>query len=76
MDDTSKELFEACRNGDLNKIKRLVAPENINAQDLLGRKSTPLHFSSGEHRPRFLSHQGQWKDICFPCLQDSVARMW
>lgn len=49
MDDTPKELFEACRNGDLNKIKRLVTPENINAQDLLGRKSTPLHFSSGNH---------------------------
>jgi tankyrase len=47
MDETLKELFEACRNGDLTKIKKLITPDNINAQDILGRKSTPLHFSSG-----------------------------
>ena len=48
MDDTLKELFEACRTGDLNRVKRLVTPDNINAQDTLGRKSTPLHFSAGK----------------------------
>lgn len=48
MDETLKELFEACRHGDLNRVKRLVTPENINAQDILGRRSTPLHFSSGQ----------------------------
>ncbi|CAF0734042.1 unnamed protein product [Rotaria sordida] len=47
MDETLKELFEACRNGDLTKVKKLLTPDNINAQDILGRKSTPLHFSSG-----------------------------
>ncbi|CAF1195201.1 unnamed protein product [Adineta ricciae] len=47
MDETLKVLFEACRNGDLNKVKSLITSENINAQDVLGRKSTPLHFSSG-----------------------------
>ncbi|CAF2178024.1 unnamed protein product [Rotaria magnacalcarata] len=47
MDELLKELFEACRNGDLIKVKKLITPENINAQDILGRKSTPLHFSSG-----------------------------
>jgi len=47
MDETLKELFDACRNGDLNRVKKLLTPENINAQDILGRKSTPLHFSSG-----------------------------
>lgn len=47
MDETLKELFESCRNGDLNKVKKLITTENINAQDNLGRKSTPLHFSSG-----------------------------
>ncbi len=48
MNETLKELFEACRNGDLAKVKKLITPDNINAQDILGRKSTPLHFSSGK----------------------------
>jgi tankyrase len=54
-----KELFEACRNGDLIKVKKLITPENINAQDQLGRKSTPLHFSSGKNSNwlRFLDTQ-------------------
>lgn len=47
MNELFKELFEACRNGDLIKVKKLITSENINAQDILGRKSTPLHFSSG-----------------------------
>ena len=48
MDETLKELFEVCRSGDLTKVKRLITTDNINAQDILGRKSTPLHFSSGK----------------------------
>jgi hypothetical protein len=47
MDEILKELFEACRNGDLTKVKKFITSENINAQDILGRKSTPFHFSSG-----------------------------
>jgi tankyrase len=47
MNEILKELFEACRNGDLTKVKKLITSDNINAQDILGRKSTPLHFSSG-----------------------------
>jgi tankyrase len=50
MDEILKELFEGCRNGDLIKVKKLITPENINAQDILGRKSTPLHFSSGKNK--------------------------
>lgn len=50
MDEILKELFEAYRNGDLVKVKRLITPDNINAQDLLERKSTPLHFSSGKNK--------------------------
>ncbi len=49
MDEILKELFEACRNGDLTKVKKFITSENINAQDILGRKSTPLHFSSGKN---------------------------
>ncbi|CAF3561497.1 unnamed protein product [Rotaria sp. Silwood1] len=56
MDDTLKELFEACRNGDLVKVKKIITPENINAQDILGRKSTPLHFSSGFGRKEIVEY--------------------
>ena len=50
MDEILKELFEACRNEDLLKVKRLITPDNINAQDLLERKSTPLYFSSSKNK--------------------------
>lgn len=45
--DPGRELFEACRNGDLNKVKKLVSSHNVNAKDTAGRKSTPLHFAAG-----------------------------
>ncbi|XP_077062293.1 poly [ADP-ribose] polymerase tankyrase-2-like isoform X3 [Siphateles boraxobius] len=43
----SRELFEACRSGDLERVKKLVCPENVNSRDTAGRKSTPLHFAAG-----------------------------
>lgn len=42
-----RELFEACRNGDVSRVKRLVDSVNVNAKDVSGRKSTPLHFAAG-----------------------------
>ncbi|XP_052427404.1 poly [ADP-ribose] polymerase tankyrase-2 isoform X2 [Carassius gibelio] len=42
-----RELFEACRSGDLERVKRLVCPVNVNSRDTAGRKSTPLHFAAG-----------------------------
>lgn len=42
-----RELFEACRNGDVSRVKRLVDTVNVNAKDMAGRKSTPLHFAAG-----------------------------
>lgn len=42
-----KELFEACRNGDLIRVKKLVNSQNVNARDTAGRKSSPLHFAAG-----------------------------
>ncbi|XP_031416703.1 poly [ADP-ribose] polymerase tankyrase-2 isoform X2 [Clupea harengus] len=42
-----RELFEACRNGDVERVKKLVNPENVNSRDTAGRKSTPLHFAAG-----------------------------
>uniref|UniRef100_A0A8C5WYZ4 Poly [ADP-ribose] polymerase n=1 Tax=Laticauda laticaudata TaxID=8630 RepID=A0A8C5WYZ4_LATLA len=43
----ARELFEACRNGDVERVKRLVRTENVNGRDTAGRKSSPLHFAAG-----------------------------
>lgn len=46
--DPLRELFEACKTGDLAKVKALVTLKTVNARDTAGRKSTPLHFAAGE----------------------------
>ncbi|XP_056152735.1 poly [ADP-ribose] polymerase tankyrase-2 [Lampris incognitus] len=43
----NRELFEACRSGDVERARKLVTPENVNSRDTAGRKSTPLHFAAG-----------------------------
>ncbi|XP_041714449.1 poly [ADP-ribose] polymerase tankyrase-2 isoform X2 [Coregonus clupeaformis] len=43
----NREIFEACRNGDVERVRRLVTLENVNSRDTAGRKSTPLHFAAG-----------------------------
>ena len=48
QNDPGRELFEACRNGDLNKVKKLVNQHNVNSKDTAGRKSSPLHFAAGK----------------------------
>ncbi|XP_052831608.1 poly [ADP-ribose] polymerase tankyrase-2-like [Octopus bimaculoides] len=45
--DRRRELFEACRNGDLAKVKKILTRHNVNAKDTSGRKSSPLHFAAG-----------------------------
>lgn len=45
--DPLRELFEACKTGDLPRVKKLVTPQTVNARDTAGRKSTPLHFAAG-----------------------------
>lgn len=45
--DPLRELFEACKNGDLTRVKNLVSQKTVNARDTAGRKSTPLHFAAG-----------------------------
>lgn len=42
-----RELFDACREGDLSRVKKFVNASNVNAKDISGRKSTPLHFAAG-----------------------------
>lgn len=46
--DPLRELFEACKTGDLARVKALVTLKTVNARDTAGRKSTPLHFAAGE----------------------------
>uniref|UniRef100_A0AAR2KSQ1 Poly [ADP-ribose] polymerase n=1 Tax=Pygocentrus nattereri TaxID=42514 RepID=A0AAR2KSQ1_PYGNA len=43
----SRELFEACRSGDLERVKKLLNTANVNSRDTAGRRSTPLHFAAG-----------------------------
>lgn len=47
QEDPLRELFEACKSGDVNKVKQQLNPETVNARDTTGRKSTPLHFAAG-----------------------------
>lgn len=45
-----KELFDACRIGNIMKVKKLINKsklENINCRDSQGRNSTPLHLAAG-----------------------------
>ncbi|XP_062873525.1 tankyrase, TRF1-interacting ankyrin-related ADP-ribose polymerase b isoform X2 [Trichomycterus rosablanca] len=51
-----RELFEACRSGDVSRVRRLVDPLNVNAKDVTGRKSTPLHFAAGFGRKDVVEH--------------------
>ncbi|XP_051819877.1 poly [ADP-ribose] polymerase tankyrase-1 isoform X2 [Antechinus flavipes] len=51
-----RELLEACRNGDVARVRRLVDAANVNAKDLAGRKSSPLHFAAGFGRKDVVEH--------------------
>lgn len=45
--DPLRDLFEACKTGDIVKVKKLINSQTVNARDTAGRKSTPLHFAAG-----------------------------
>ncbi|CAG9836015.1 unnamed protein product [Diabrotica balteata] len=45
--DPLRDLFEACKVGDIARVRKLVTPVTVNARDTAGRKSTPLHFAAG-----------------------------
>ncbi|XP_018427337.1 PREDICTED: tankyrase-2 isoform X4 [Nanorana parkeri] len=53
---TARELFEACRNGDVERVRKLVSADNVNSRDTAGRKSTPLHFAAGFGRKDVVEH--------------------
>ena len=44
-----KTLKIACRTGDLARVQELLTGHgsSINARDINGRRSTPLHFAAG-----------------------------
>lgn len=46
--DPLRELFEACKVGDIARVRKLVNSQTVNARDTAGRKSTPLHFAAGD----------------------------
>ena len=49
LDQTGRQLFEACRTGDVNKVINLIQSRwSVNMRDTAGRKSTPLHFAAGK----------------------------
>jgi len=46
--DKGRELFEACRTGDVTRVRSLIQGGwPVNMRDTAGRKSTPLHFAAG-----------------------------
>lgn len=57
MAETSLPLFEACKNGDLEKVKvHLIPHDNVNSRDTAGRRSTPLHFAAGFGRKEVVEY--------------------
>lgn len=46
--DPFRDLFEACKTGDIVRVRKLITPQTVNARDTAGRKSTPLHFAAGK----------------------------
>lgn len=52
--DPLRELFEACKTGDIARVRKLVTTQTVNARDTAGRKSTPLHFAAGNYSYLFL----------------------
>ena len=51
--DPMRELFEACKGGDIQRIRALVDATNVNAKDTAGRRSSPLHFAAGKVTVKF-----------------------
>ncbi|MCI4392341.1 hypothetical protein PGIGA_G00144960 [Pangasianodon gigas] len=48
--DADYRFLEAAKAGDLDTVKQLCSPQNVNCRDLEGRHSTPLHFAAGYNR--------------------------
>ena len=53
--DPLRELFEACKSGDVIRVRAMVDSSNVNARDTAGRRSTPLHFAAGNSQCGYLT---------------------
>jgi tankyrase len=51
-----RDQFNACKNGDLQRVKSLVNELNVNSRDRNGRRSTCLHFAAGFGRVDICEH--------------------
>ena len=51
-----RELFEACKSGDIHRVRSMVDASNVNARDTAGRRSSPLHFAAGYGRREAVEH--------------------
>ncbi|VDN03065.1 unnamed protein product [Thelazia callipaeda] len=54
-------VLEAAKEGDIEKIRKIVIPSTINCRDVRGRFSTPLHLAAGYNNlevARFLLENG------------------
>ncbi|CAF3593831.1 unnamed protein product [Rotaria sp. Silwood1] len=40
-------ILELAKKGNLERLRKLLTPENVNCRDPLGRNSTPLHLAAG-----------------------------
>ncbi|CAK9300740.1 unnamed protein product [Gordionus sp. m RMFG-2023] len=54
--DKIKGIFEACKNGDIIRVKLLLNKDNIDCRDDQGRKSTPLHIAAGFGRQEVVNY--------------------
>ena len=54
--DPLRELFEACKSGDVLRVRSMVDSTNVNARDTAGRRSTPLHFAAGIFTIYYIFH--------------------
>ncbi len=63
QEDLTNNPFDACKNGRLDLVKKLINPTNVNIKDKHGRKSTCLHFAAGFGR----------KDVCEYLLGECSA---
>ncbi|EJW81990.1 hypothetical protein WUBG_07101, partial [Wuchereria bancrofti] len=54
-------VLEAAKDGDIEKIRKIVIPATVNCRDVQGRFSTPLHLAAGYNNlevARFLLESG------------------
>ncbi|XP_065883611.1 poly [ADP-ribose] polymerase tankyrase-2-like [Dysidea avara] len=50
------DLFEACKEGNIEVVRKLVNQSTVNSRDTGGRKSTPLHFAAGFGRQEVVEY--------------------